>query len=92
MGGTHSQIMCQLSIGIWNLLIDNNISISVFHIPGIDNTLADHCSRLTNKIDYELCSDGFKLLLSFLPFQPKIYIFCFKTNYQTTLRKKRGTY
>ena len=74
MGGTHSQKMCQLSIGIWNLLIDNNISISVFHIRGI-NTLADHCSRLTNKNDYALCSDGIKLLLSFLPFQPKIDLF-----------------
>ena len=75
MGGTHSQKIWQLSIGIWNLLIDNNIYISVFHIPGIDNTLANHCSHLTNKNDYTLYWDGFKLSLSFLPFQPKIDIF-----------------
>ena len=76
IGGTHSPVMCQLAISIWGLLIDNNISISIVHIPGIENTLADRCSRfISTNNDYALCSNGFQLLIDLLPFKPEIDLF-----------------
>ena len=76
MGGTHSLMMCELAISIWKILLDNNISITVVHIPGIDNTWADFCSRVNfNYNDYALCANGFELLTSLLPFTPEIDLF-----------------
>ena len=76
MGGTHSPMMCELAISIWKILLDNNISIMVVHIPGIDNTLADFCSRVNfNNNDFALCANGLELLTSPLPFTPEIDLF-----------------
>ncbi len=45
MGGTKHGLMNQIAIDIWNWAIEHSVWISVTHIAGIDNTLADTASR-----------------------------------------------
>ena len=50
-GGTHSKLLCQLSLGLWNWSLSRQIHASARYIPGIFNKHADHMSgrlRLTN--------------------------------------------
>ena len=48
MGGTKSKPCNKLSKLIWNWAEDNNIWLTVAHIPGSQNTLADKMSRKFN--------------------------------------------
>lgn len=44
-GGTVSHYLCKLAIEIWKLCITNGFHISVTHVPGTENNLADSLSR-----------------------------------------------
>ena len=43
--GTHSKLLCQLSLDLWNWSLSRQIHISARYIPGIFNKHADHMSR-----------------------------------------------
>ena len=45
LGGTHSKLLCQLSLDLWNWSLSRQIHISARYIPGISNKHADHMSR-----------------------------------------------
>ena len=44
-GGTASNLLCQLTITIWNWCIARNISLTAEHLPGHLNVIADQESR-----------------------------------------------
>ena len=44
-GGTHSMILNDMAVDIWEFCIDNGVHISAAHIPGKHNILADTASR-----------------------------------------------
>ena len=45
LGGTHSKLLCQLSLDLWNWSLPRQIHISAKYIPGIFKKHADHMSR-----------------------------------------------
>ena len=45
LGGTHSKLLCKLSLDLWNWSLSRQIHISARYIPGIFNKHADHTSR-----------------------------------------------
>ena len=46
MGGTKHGLRNQISLDLWQFAIENNIWLSITHIPGISNYLADNASRV----------------------------------------------
>jgi len=57
-GGTASHSLCQLAITIWNWCIAKGISLTVEHLPGHLNTIADQESRSTqDRCDWMLNPD-----------------------------------
>lgn len=76
IGGTHSKPLCLLTLDIWRLLSQHNISCKAFHIPGIDNSHADfysRCSELNN--DYSISTSAFSAVLSLISFKPTLDLF-----------------
>ena len=45
-GGTRSEGLIPLALQLWDLAIRNNIQLLVRHVPGKENVIADHLSRL----------------------------------------------
>ena len=45
LGGTHSELLCQLSLDLWNWSQSRQIHISAKYIPGIFNKHTDHMLR-----------------------------------------------
>ena len=45
MGGTHSKLLCQLALALWEWCIQRSLFLIVEHLPGQQNVLADHESR-----------------------------------------------
>ena len=74
-GGTHSPSLCHLALEIWDLLINNNISCQAFHIPGRDNSSADHLSRTSLNSEFCLSHFAFDLLCQNIPFSLEIDLF-----------------
>jgi hypothetical protein len=46
MGGTHSQVLSNLALDLWEWCIHNNVEVSAQHLPGHLNIRADRESRL----------------------------------------------
>jgi hypothetical protein len=46
MGGTHSQVLSNLALDLWEWCIHNNMEVSAQHLPGHLNIRADRESRL----------------------------------------------
>jgi hypothetical protein len=45
-GGTHSQVLSNLALDLWEWCIHNNVEVSAQHLPGHLNIRADRESRL----------------------------------------------
>ena len=53
MGGTHSKLLCQLALSLWEWCIQRNLFLIAEHLPGQQNVLADHESRnLKDRCDW----------------------------------------
>ena len=50
---THSKLLCQFSLDLWNWSLSRQIHISTRYIPGIFNKHADHMSRRRKKLTVE---------------------------------------
>lgn len=76
VGGTHSKELCKIAIEIWNSLSTYNIKCKAFHIPGVQNSLADDCSRRINDPnDFALSVSAFSFIISIISFNPSIDLF-----------------
>ena len=52
-GGTHSKLLCQLALSLWERCMQRNLFLIVEHLPGQQNVLADHKSRnLKDRCDW----------------------------------------
>ena len=80
MGGTHSELLCSLSLEIWEIFVNNNISCCAFHIAGDDNSGADFLSRFSHHHEYCLSQSAFDVLDSIIPFNLDVDLFASKNN------------
>ena len=79
-GGSQNSSMNYLCRKIWLWCIDNAVSITAIHIPGIHNTLADRLSRkFTENIEWSLDLTIFKRLCTLLG-TPCIDLFASRLN------------
>ena len=79
-GGCRSSSMSYLSRKICLWCIDNSVSLTAIHIPGIYNTLADRLSRkFTDNIEWSLDTDIFERLCA-LCGTPGIDLFASRLN------------
>ena len=82
-GGTQSLPMCLLSLKLWKLLNENNISYKAFHLPGISNTHADLLSRTAkDESDYSLSHCAFDKLKKILNFKLNVDLFASKFSFK----------
>ena len=82
-GGTHSKLLCQLTLEFWSYLINNNITCSATHIPGSENNIADHFSRYSvSSHEYSLGKDSFDSIISLFNFRPSIDLFATRHNFK----------
>ncbi|XP_028394441.1 uncharacterized protein LOC114518633 [Dendronephthya gigantea] len=64
MGGTHSQTLANLAIALWEWCLENQLTVSAQHLPGILNTRADRESRIiTDSSDWKLNPSLFQAVL-----------------------------
>ena len=55
LGGTHSQVLCQLALTIWDWCIQRDVFLVAEHLPGKDNITADRESRtMKDRCDWML--------------------------------------
>ena len=54
LGRTHSQILCQLALKIWDWCIQRDVFLVAEHLPGKDNITADRESRSKDHCDWML--------------------------------------
>lgn len=75
MGGLRSNLCDELAHAIWTWCFSNNTWLSCQHIPGIDNTLADFCSRNpNNRTEWSLSKQHFqKIHRRFGPFDVDLF-------------------
>ena len=80
MGGTHSLDCLRVSMDIWTWAEARNIWLSAAHIPGVENTEADHHSRIRddNK-EWSITSLTFNQI-SLMFGAPDIDLFASRTN------------
>ena len=85
LGGTHSKLLCQLSLDLWNWSLSRQIHISARYIPGIFNKHADHMSRrLRLTAEWKLNPILFQRIVAVYG-MPQIDLFATRAN--TQLRK-----
>ncbi len=53
MGGTKHGLRNQIALDIWNWAIDKSVWITITHLPGVSNFLADEASRTLEKPNTE---------------------------------------
>ena len=83
MGTSHSEELNMLVADIWQLCIDNDIWLTVAHIPGKDNTLADLESRKTRRdIEWSLSQAVFDQAIRKLNITPTIDLFASRLNFK----------
>ena len=81
-GGTHNMIQNDLSVKIWEYMMDINIHISAAHIPGKHNVLADEASRkFQDAAEWKLDTKLFRKMCRYFD-QPDIDLFASRLNYQ----------
>jgi len=65
MGGTHSQVLCELAICMWEWSLQRNIFLSAEHLPGKEIMIADEESRsVRDRCDWMLNPWVFDLIQS----------------------------
>ena len=85
LGGTHSKLLCQLSLDLWNWSLLRLIHISARYIPGTFNKHADHMSRrLRLTAEWKLNPILFQRIVAVYG-MPQIDLFATRAN--TQLRK-----
>lgn len=83
MGTSHSDSCHELSKEIWAWCIPRGIWISAAHIPGKENTVADHESRKTvGPTEWKLDPNSLDTALKQLQFRPEIDLFASRVNCQ----------
>ena len=83
MGTSHSWELNELAKQIWMWCIDNNIWLTIAHIPGIENIQADKESRKTRReTEWTLNKEFFKAAIHRLQVQPTIDLFASRLNFQ----------
>ena len=83
--GTHSKLLCQLSLDLWNWSLSRQIHISARYIPSIFNKHADHMSRrLKLTAEWNLNPIMFQRIVAVYG-MPQIDLFATRAN--TQLRK-----
>ncbi|XP_072017157.1 uncharacterized protein [Amphiura filiformis] len=81
MGGSKSQDCNELAKQLWQWCIDRNIWISVVHLPGVQNVIADRKSRVfADETEWMLDREIFRDLC--LEFKPTIDLFASRNNAQ----------
>ena len=82
MGGSHSNPCNDVARDIWLWSIQQNIWLTVTHIPGKQNTEADEASRVfSDDTEWKLCTNIFEQICTRFG-QPDIDLFASRTNYQ----------
>ena len=82
LGGTRSQNLSNLAIELWNCALNRNLVISVIHILGKLNVLADHKSRIFNdSLEWMLDPRIVREVVAKLG-QPDIDLFASRVNHQ----------
>ena len=85
LGATHSELLCQLSLDLWNWTLSRQIHISARYIPGVFNKHADRMSRrLRRTAKWELNPILFQRIVAVYG-MPQIVLFATRAN--TQLRK-----
>ena len=75
-GGCHNKQLCDLAITIWNLCVDGNIGLSVSHLPGYQNDIADKFSRMeADTHDYAVSMCAYSKLLEKISYEPEVDLF-----------------
>jgi len=65
MGGTHSQLLCDLATQMWEWSLQQNIFLSAEHLPGRENVIADEESRtMRDRCDWMLNPHVFEQIQS----------------------------
>jgi len=77
LGGTHSQIICQLALRMWDWCIQRDIFLVAEHLPGRDNITADRESRSTrDRCDWMLNPQIFSQIQRQMgPLQVDLFVF-----------------
>ena len=84
MGGSHSLLCNNIAREIWEWCIPRNIWISVSHIPGEFNVIADQASRVfDDSTEWKLNVDVFNRIVKLLG-TPTIDMFASRLNHQLT--------
>jgi hypothetical protein len=83
MGTSHSREINLLVTEIWDFCIKNNIWITVAHIPGKHNVIADFESRRgTNDTEWALDQTVYDQAIQLLDVTPSIDLFASRLNYK----------
>ena len=83
MGTSHSKEINLLVTEIWDFCIKNNIWITVAHIPGKHNVIADFESRRgTNDTEWALDQTVYDQEIQLLDVTPSIDLFASRLNYK----------
>ena len=84
MGGSHSLLCSDMARRIWERCIPRHIWLTVRHIPGEINVIADKASRVfDDSTEWKLDVDVFKMITHALR-TPSIDMFASQLNYQLT--------
>ena len=63
LGGTRSSTLCSIATDLWSWCLDRKLFLLASHVPGVQNTLADHLSRsVVDRHDWILNRSVFKKL------------------------------
>ena len=84
MGGSHSLACNALSREIWTWAEEHHLWLSAAHIPGVDNSVADHYSRkFDDTKEWSITIPTFQVLTTILG-HPDIDLFASRTNRKVT--------
>ena len=83
MGTSHSKLCNHITFEIWEWCIRHSVWLSIAHIPGVANVLADKASRLnTYHTEWMLSRKIFAKSIAKLGVTPQIDLFASRLNYQ----------
>ena len=84
MGGSHSLACNSLSRDIWTWAEKHSLWLSAAHIPGVENTTADHYSRkIDDSKEWSITDYTFQTITNILGL-PQIDLFASRTNHKIT--------
>ncbi|CAH1248153.1 C16orf58 [Branchiostoma lanceolatum] len=83
MGGTKSPTLAALALEIWHWALQKGLMLSASHLPGLDNTEADSCSRVfQDKTEWQLDRSVFLQINAQTDFALTIDLFASRLNAQ----------